>query len=511
MSRNLKQTSLLDSLRRGVGKTIAHAASWILKKSAGEQQLAEMIGGYRFGGYPGTWSGDRIEQVRHYRHWVYRAIDCIARQLATNPPEVGRVRTSDERKQYERMVRKAYQRGISPERVRCFLSQRDRLRNKSLTPLRANDELEIFDYSHPLVQLLRNPNDPDTGGDLWRELDVFLELNGISYLWPVPNGAGRIAEMWVIPSHWVYPVSEGKRRLVDYYEIRPYEAYGGAAPTTVAARYDASELIPFRFKGPLSKIDGHSPLQAGAEIVDVYESIQMSRYHACKNGSNIGEVIQLGEDYDVEGDQDMRRIEAKFFSKWQGERGFERPMILPAGCSLVRSPPERELAYLQSSDQLRDYIAAMWGVPKTVLGITEATNRATFIGAMAQFIYQTVNPRARYIGEVLSEKLAPYYGENIRIWWPDMTPSDDDAMRADVQMLAQNLMITPNEGRAWYGLEPYENGGDDPIAPMGVSPIWINSADDGAGEEFGTVNSDMTDTDGLGDDDDVSLSDPLED
>jgi phage portal protein BeeE len=486
MSRRGPVTRLLDRLRKGAAR--------LLLKSAGEARLAEMIGGWRFGGYPGTWTGDRVEQVRHYKHWVYRAVDSIARMVATEPPCVGRVTSTADRKSHA-----ARGKALPP---RHFLDAAGR--KKALTALRPQDEIEYVENAHPLAELLRDPNEPDTGGDLWRELDLFLELTGNGYLWPVPNGAGRICELWVIPSHWVYPVSEGKRRLIDYYEVRPYEMFGGS-PVTSVARYDADELIHFRYKSPMSKVDGFAPLQAGAEMVDVYESIQMARFFACKQGANVGAAIVLGEDYDVEGDNDIRRIEAKWFQRHQGERGFERPMILPAGSTLIHPPSERELAYLQSADQMRDYVLAMWGVPKTVAGITEAVNRATFVGSMAAFIYQTVNPRLRYLGDVLSEKLAACFGDDLRVWWPDMTPADPESDRADCDMLARNCAITPNELRARYGYEPWPNGGDDPIAPMGVAPMPLNTGESldlgGApGLTGGRREAADDDADGLGDD-----------
>lgn len=478
MARSTALTKFLDSLRYGIGK----AATWVAQKSIGERRVAEMIGGFRYGGYPGTWTGDRIEQVRHYRHWVYRAIEAIGRQLAAQPPVAGKITSPGEAKQYRSRVKEFRRKARDPYGLATLPFPERRFvhpatKRKAVGSIRIDEEVEYVSTDHDLMRLLRDPNGPDTGGELIRELDLFLELTGNSYLWPVPNGAGRIVELWVIPAHWVYPVSTGTKRLVDYYELRPYEGIG-QSPVSQPARWDASELIHFRFKSPLSKIDGHSPTQAGAEMIDVYESIQASRFFACKQGANVGAVIQLGPDTDVQGDEDMRRIEAKWFQRFQGEHGFMRPMILPPGASLIPAPPEREIAYITSSDQMRDYIAAMYGVPKTVMGFTDQVNRATFVGTLAAFLYLTVAPRAKLIYDVMTEKLAvPHYGEAMRIWTEDLTPSDPDADRADADMLANRGAVTPNELRAKYGYEPYEHGGDDPLVGMGIAPLVINTGD----------------------------------
>ncbi|VTS05289.1 phage portal protein [Tuwongella immobilis] len=452
-----------DALRFGAK---AAADAFRSGKSPGERQMAGMLGGFRYGTTLGGWTGNPLEQIRHYNHWVYRAIDCIGRMVATHPPSVARISN-----------RADAPKGMGTKRINAANSKRVPIhaRKKALTTLMPHEELEYLDSNHPLVRLLRDPNEPDTGGDLWRELIMFLELTGLGYLWPVENGAGQVCELWVMPSHWVFPVSLGKDRLIDYYEIRPFDAASGGRAASPAI-FDADDLIAFRYKSPLSKTGGHAPMQAGAEIIDVYESIQASRFFACKHGANVGSVIQIPTDINPT-DQDIRRIEEQWFQRFAGETGFDRPMILPPGATLSRPPGDHELAYIQSADQMRDYVLGIWGITKSIAGFVEDVNRAAFIAAMSQFCSHVINPRTHYIGDVLSEKLCPRFDSDLRAWWDDLTPSDPDTERSDTEMLLRNGCMTPNEARSRYGLEPYEHGGDDPLVAMGLAPLPLNTGE----------------------------------
>jgi hypothetical protein len=118
---------------------------------------------------------------------------------------------------------------------------------------------------------------------------MFEELCGVWYVWKVPNRWGRTCELWVIPSHWVWPRTGGGRapdggardrmrrrgettyeyepdqmggdfarygakyvsidspyydRLIQYYEVRPWGGFGSAG----VLRLPPNEVIMGRWK-----------------------------------------------------------------------------------------------------------------------------------------------------------------------------------------------------------------------------------------------------------------------
>lgn len=469
---------LLDWFRRGMGK----AGAWLMRKAYGERIMSQLVGNWGSTASPGAWSANRIEQVQHYKHWVFRAIQTIATLATKELPTIARVTPAQDRKNYEAHI-KAWAKGTGQHPGnRRFLTLAEKsktLRGKSNQTVQAHEELEHLDDSHGLVSLIKDPNEPDTWLDFLTETIIFLELTGNAYWYMVPKrGEPGLAEMWVMPSHWVYPMGGRGGKIVDHYEVRAWGQSGSARPM----RFEADEFIHFKYKSPLSKIDGASPTQAGAEIIDTYEAVQLAQYFQTKNGANVGTVVQLDAGTDID-DAMLKRFESKWLARFQGEHGFDRPAILPPGAQLMRTPGPEELARMGSSAQLRDYIFGMWGLTKSVCGFMEDVNRAAFEAALAQCFYLVVNPRLSLFGQTLTEKLCPLYGEDIRIFWQDMTPADRATELQEWTLLLNKGMYRPNEYRGWMNLEPLPEG-EHVVEPMASVPAGMDAF--GGGDEPGS-------------------------
>lgn len=452
------------------------AASWgmrALGAKTGEQAIARMwpSGGAGAGG-PGAWQFERIEQVRHYRHWVYTCVDFLATQVSSVPPQVAHSVDPDEKKLWDASrridVRKAAILGRpAPLAERKFVSQF--VRKGIGGQIGHNEELEYADSTHPLSQLLMNPNGPDTWVTFWREAILFYKLTGVNYTWKVPSEEGNgVAELWNIPAHWMRPVCLGQDRLVDYYECSPWGVGSGASPCT---RFEPNEIIEVKDPHPWNKLGAQSPLQANSEIIDQYESIQQARYWSMKNGANVGSILRQTDEESYPDDDTIRRLEAAWLSRYQGEVQFNRPQILPRGLTLDRPPPNIELAFIQSTEQGRDFVIAQaFRLSKTALGITEGVPWATFVGEMRRVIQQVINPIFATFGGTFTERLAQVeYGENLRIFWHLASPQDDQ-QRLSEWAATPGPAVTPNEYRVQIlGLEPLDDPAFDvPLQPAGM-------------------------------------------
>ena len=412
-------------------------------ESDGSKKFAELLMAGGSMGFPGAWTADRLEQVRHYRGWVYIAIKAIAEEVACNPPQVACVRSRNQVQERQLKVLSSFQ------------------RRKALTGTQAHEELEPVDSNHPLCELLRNPNEPDVAFDFWFETMMFLELTGNCYWWVVNNRMGVPSEVWVLPSHWVWPMS-GNGKLVDYYQVRPYGSPGAAR----MINFPANEIVAIKYKNPLSKIDGHSPLSAAAEWIDSAESVDSTRWHSFKNGVWPGLVMMLDKDMEDPPQSYIDNLYARLDARSRGETNYDRPLVLPPGVTttpVTRSP--REMDFQQSGDQLKDWIMAVHRVGKSIAGITEEVNYASMIAATANFITRTIRPKLAFIGQVATEKLAKRFDEKLVIYWQDIAPDDPAQKTADMMADFQMAAITPNEVRTVRGRHPYPGGkGDDPMA-----------------------------------------------
>lgn len=440
----------------------------ILGASSGEAGMARMVGPYGAGGY-GAASLSKVEQVLHFRGWTYRCIDYICGRIAKEPPTAVLAADPKEAESYK-LAQKYFLRGKGPmPDPRAFASRA--WKTKAQGPARANEEYEFLDDSHPLVRLLRDPNDPETGVSLWYEWTLFGLLTGESFLWVVESDSGRSdeIELWVIPSHWVRAVCLGKEKLVDYFEVSPR---GGTAGL---ARFDPEEIIWYKRPSPLSKIYPASPLQAMSGDIDSYEKITAARNFSLDNGAAVGGTITVPPDVQLD-DGMIQRLESRFSAKYAGVYNFNRPIILEGGMVWTPAPPESELAFMQTQDQLRKYIIANWGLDEVVLGFASVANRAAMVAAIANVNEATINPLRREKASVLTEKLARRFDERCRLFWPDDTPLDPDARRTDFTSGDSLNAVSPNDYRVHVlELEPFpEEIYDRPL----VSPGLVNPGKD---------------------------------
>ena len=455
-----------------IGDAATRAAMMPPKPTApaepGEAVLSWMLGGYGGPGlWPGSWTSNRIEQVQHFRHFVWEAIQMTMRLATKEPPMVVRVTPKNDQLEHKMLTKNWLGGKGSRPPDRRFLTAKEfgfgRLGMQKMQQMvRPHESFEHVEENDPLKRLLARPNDWDTGAELWQELILYLELTGVGYLWPVvhQNYPG-FAEIWCIPSHWIWPIRSAKtNKLVDYYECRPI----GTTAAAVPFRFGVDELIYYHYKSPLSKIDGSSPLQAGAELIDCFEKTNLARFFSLLNGANIGTVIELDGATDVNPDQ-IRRFTDQLKQKYSGYEKFDMPGVLPPGSVINRPSGDVELAYQASQDQLRDYIFSLWSYSKTIFGFADGINRATFEASLASAFYLTINPRLSLIDTISTEHLASQFGDDIRIFHKDCAPADRAVELREWETHAKIACYTSDEFRQWRGMEETEDG-DEIINPI---------------------------------------------
>jgi HK97 family phage portal protein len=405
--------------------------------------------GSQVGPWSAAWTDSRYEMVRHFKHWTYVAIDKVATGVCMHPPNVSRLLAAP---------------SLARDRTRLLGPGG---RRRALTPLMTHEELEPAASGHPLTRLLADPNEPDTAYDLWYETVMYLLLTGNAYWWVPPGPLGPPLAAWVLPSHWVY-AHAARDGSIEAYEVRPVEGM------YTRAVVPAQDVIHFKKKSPVSKVDGYSPQSAGAPWIDTQESVDRSRWFSFRNGIFPGVSIEFDEGARLPDEKDLDRIEARLASRYGGEWNTSKPIFVPPGAKLkpIQLTP-RELMYVESTDQLRDQILALYGVPATVAGVNRDMTYGSILASQASFYMLTLNPLFRYLGQVLTEKLAPRYGGGpLRVWWEDRTPQDPELQE---KQLATDLAYgarTMNEVRSLRGLERYEAAwADQPWMPLNTVPV----------------------------------------
>src|ERR1700735_685578 len=231
-------------------------------RSAGERMMGRMIGNVGYSNWAGQWSQDRRGQGGHFRHWVFIAISAIQDKISSLSPDIAEITV--EEVPGELAVRKS-----------VLLQKRYA---KSGHVIKPHESVDPVGHNHPLRKLFDAPNPWYTSGMLWKQLVLYYELTGNSYLWVQPNeDTGYPETLWCLPAHWVWRTKIGELG-VEYYEVRPIMGGGGTF------KIPGDEIIHWARPNPLHIIDGWATLSAISEWVDTDESIQQARYWQFKNG-----------------------------------------------------------------------------------------------------------------------------------------------------------------------------------------------------------------------------------
>ena len=421
----------------------------VTRRRKTNKDLSRMMamGGLR--GWNSSGLANASESVQHFKDWAFVAIDAIARNCSRELPNVGRA--VEDRSP----GRKSISRGV----LRKSLNARIR------KAMGDNETWEYMDSRERLPSLLANPNGPDVSGTFWYRFWMFVELTGFGYIWKERNDDGSIENLWVIPSQWVRPIfpdEDSVDGLTNGYQV---SGFG----TTGMATIPPEDMIVFRQPSPFGMIDATSRASAGGTLIDVNDSIGAARVLCLKNGANVGNVLTIPG----ASEEQITRMEARFQQKYTGEKAFNAPLILPEDATFFANAAAQETAMNSSAELSRKMIMAHWGVSETIIGISEGQTRATANAARANFAECTINPRLQVLGQVLTEQLAPEFGDDIEIWWDDQAPNDREMELAELTAAsAVPGVLCPNDWRRWMDLDPWEDPAmDRPIMPVGAVPM----------------------------------------
>lgn len=428
--------------------------------------------------------------LNQYSYWNYIAISIKATRCAAVRPIVAKG------------TRKKT--GKSKQGFRDFsTSERLHIRNSYPWIMQKFEDLQPVEADHPLQRLLEDVNPQDCYQEFVTELFLFWELCGEFYLWVIPSGLTmqtgyRLpSQLWVIQNQQVSrEIADPNTGLVAKYLLNTPGSLEGSR------EIDALDIIKGIHKSPFSKRTGFSFVQAAPLWNRNQTSVESARSQTFTNGINPDVFFALDRETYGHGDLAVKTLDLirEQIEQRHGGR-FSGAIPLPPGVTphkLSHSP--REMDFASSSDQIRDQVLALHGVPKTVAGITDDVNRATVEGANVVFCENVINPRLSLLGGILTEKLARRYGDDLVIYFPCCTPESADHELKEQSADFQFGALTPNERRALRGREPmrgpaYESG----YIPSSVLPLSEELQQPPAGDNGGDGSKGGS-SDGSGDD-----------
>lgn len=306
--------------------------------------------------------------------------------------------------------------------------------------------------SHPLLDLLRDPNDMMTGSFLLGDVPWTEPLQGNAYWFVVSEypGAGQPSELWPLPVFRIRPRPD-KLRI---------SAVTGKLVIDYEYMFDNSIILPgenvihFRTNNPYSQWEGLSKLTALQLNLDSsYAEAHWLGTHFGEDNAIPAAVISLPPELD---EDQFKLIEGDIREQFGGR---SRTAITRAGTMDVKVI-QHSIAEMQVLDHLSYSAEEVRRVFKIPEGLNEASSGQSRLAAEQALARDAIQPMCNHIADTLTHKLAPFYNlgnREIKLVAEDLVPAD---RAMDVSEYGSySPARTLNENREELGLKPIKLSG----------------------------------------------------
>jgi len=316
--------------------------------------------------------------------------------------------------------------------------------------------------AHPLLELLADANPTITGYEL-RELTAeYLELVGNAYWWLERGPLGVPKGIYPLMSQWV-SIVPGDEGVAGY-------VYGVTQNNQI--RYDAREVVHFRYPNPSDQFYGIGPLQAALKAVDRFTAMSDYQQEFFDNSARPDFTLTFPSGVPQ---AERERVLEHWKTLHAGKSHRHAPGYLVGDMKLdVHAFSPQDSSLIEAAKLSREEIAGIFGIPMTFLEISAARAEAE----AHQYLYArfTLTPRLRRMEQVLNERLVPLFDPNGRLFlaYDDCIPESVELRLKEDETYLKTAVRTVNEVRAAHGLEPVD-WGEVPINYATGLPIGVTT------------------------------------
>ncbi len=317
-----------------------------------------------------------------------------------------------------------------------------RQRHETMKKLREVGQLvEIED--HPIIDSLYATG-PVLTGYTNRELtQKWLDLVGEAFWVKQRNATGMPVGFVPIPPTWVTSVPIGGD---DFFEIHP--------PSGQIQKIPQDDVIWFYHPDPYDPYSRGSGMgyTLGDELeTDEYAAKFMKQFFY--NSARPDFLISSNELKR----EDTMRLERRWLEKLRGWRQSFLPFFLNREVKVHNIGTDySHLQMLDLRKNQRDAVIQVYGVPPEVLGIVEASNRAT--SEVAEYLYArwVLTPRLEFLRQILQHFLVPDYDDRLILDYDSPVAQDKEHILKVATIAPWSLMI--DEWREMQGRLPLPDG-----------------------------------------------------
>lgn len=272
-----------------------------------------------------------------------------------------------------------------------------RLYRKTPNPEVTSDRVEVF--SHPLLTLLRKPNQFMGGSSLFERSQQHIDLTGEGY-WAINKltPTGLPLELWPVQPNRMEPVKHSTKFMTGW-------IYTGLGGEEIPLRLD--EVIQFQMPNPSDPYRGLGPVQAMLLEIDSYRySVEWNR-NFFLNSAQTGGIIQVKKNLS---DPEFDKLVTRWNEQHKGVSRAHRVGILEDAEWQDVGLSQRDMQFAELQTQSRDRMMEGYGISGAVMGVTEDVNRSNAEAGKAMFAELLTCPRGDRLKGGINGFLLPQYG-----------------------------------------------------------------------------------------------------
>tara|TARA_Y100000310_G_scaffold317685_1_gene370825 strand:+ start:6560 stop:8605 length:2046 start_codon:yes stop_codon:yes gene_type:complete len=319
---------------------------------------------------------------------------------------------------------------------------------------------------HPITNILNQVNPFMTGNELLEIHQMYMELIGESF-WYIARGksTGRPQEIWPLPPTRMRIVPDAQEYIKGYV----YEFGTHRIPL------ETSEVIFIKRNNPADPFRGIGVTQSiGVDLQSERYAAQWNR-NFFYNSATPQAAVMYKDDISPE---EFKRLKEQWNSQYRGVGNAHKMAIIGGDAKIEKIAfSQRDMDFWRQRKLNRDTILGAFGIPASVMGVSENVNRANAESGEFVFARWVIKPRLTRLRDKLNEQFIPLFGDrSLELDFGEPVPENRELLLRESTEGVKAGILTVNEGRGMLGLDAVKSG-DVFLVPMNMMPIRADQAE----------------------------------
>jgi HK97 family phage portal protein len=305
---------------------------------------------------------------------------------------------------------------------------------------------------HPIIDLWNSVNPFYTRHEFIETSVQHFELTGEIWWLIVRNAGGKPVELWPIRPDRIRPVPHVTEFVAGYiYTVG-----------TIQIPLKRDDVIFIRRPSPIDPYRGIGTVQSLFLDLGAEQSAAQWTKNFFSNGAMPGGILQFDEGMS---DADFERLVSRWSQQHQGVANAHRVAVLERGKWVDRKFSQRDMQMTELRKLNRDIILGAYGIPASVMGVTESVNRANAEAGDVMFGRWILKPLLERIKQAVNERLVHQIDKSLFLDYSDPRPENRELHLKIADTGFKGGFLTRNESRSLLGYGEALEGGDEFMAP----------------------------------------------